>query len=74
MPAILKSGRALILQLSEYKSRLSPLSLRLFLMQYHPRKGDALMFMSVHPNGTFDKHALHGGCPVEKGEKMVMTR
>jgi prolyl 4-hydroxylase len=42
--------------------------------KYRPRKGDALMFMSVHPNGTFDKHALHGGCPVKKGVKMVMTK
>lgn len=46
----------------------------LWHVQYHPRRGDALMFMSIHPNGTFDKHALHGGCPVIKGEKMVMTR
>ena len=44
------------------------------LVQYLPRKGDALMFYSVHPNGTFDKHALHGGCPVKKGVKMVMTK
>ena len=43
-------------------------------MQYKPRKGDALAFFSMHPNGTFDKHALHGGCPVIKGEKMVMTK
>lgn len=42
--------------------------------KYKPRKGDALMFYSVHPNGTFDKHALHGGCPVKKGTKMVMTK
>lgn len=43
-------------------------------LQYKPRKGDALMFYSMQPNGTFDKHALHGGCPVVKGEKIVMTR
>ncbi|CAK0751918.1 hypothetical protein CVIRNUC_002105 [Coccomyxa viridis] len=42
--------------------------------QYKPRRGDALMFYSMHPNGTFDKHALHGGCPVVKGEKWVATK
>jgi len=39
-----------------------------------PRKGDALMFHSLHVNGTFDKHALHGGCPVKKGTKWVATK
>lgn len=43
-------------------------------VQYKPRKGDAVLFHSMYPNGTFDKHALHGGCPVVKGEKIVMTR
>ncbi|CAL5227680.1 g10688 [Coccomyxa viridis] len=42
--------------------------------RYKPRRGDALMFYSMHPNGTFDKHALHGGCPVIKGEKWVATK
>jgi len=43
-------------------------------LQYKPRSGDALLFWSIHPNGTFDKHALHGGCPVTKGEKWVATK
>ena len=43
-------------------------------LQYKPRAGDALLFWSIHPNGTFDKHALHGGCPVMKGEKWVATK
>lgn len=38
-------------------------------LKYLPRAGDAVLFYSVHPNGTFDKHALHGGCPVIEGEK-----
>ncbi|KAK9906518.1 hypothetical protein WJX75_003233 [Coccomyxa subellipsoidea] len=42
--------------------------------KYKPRMGDALMFYSMHPNGTFDKHALHGGCPVIAGEKWVATK
>lgn len=44
------------------------------LAQYKPRMGDALMFYSMHPNGTFDKHALHGGCAVTAGEKWVATK
>ena len=32
------------------------------------------MFYSLHPNGTFDRHALHGGCPVVTGEKFVATK
>ncbi len=38
-----------------------------------PRKGDALLFYSAHPNGSADLQALHGGCPVVKGEKWVAT-
>jgi len=40
-----------------------------------PRKGDALLFWSMDPDGkTLDKHALHGGCPVVSGTKHVMTK
>lgn len=56
------------------RERLSSESQSAVGLQYHPRKGDALMFFSMHPNGTFDKHALHGGCPVKRGEKIVMTK
>mmetsp|Transcript_7205 Transcript_7205/g.18607 ORF Transcript_7205/g.18607 Transcript_7205/m.18607 type:complete len:365 (+) Transcript_7205:240-1334(+) len=42
--------------------------------KYKPVKGDAVLFYSLHPNGTIDKHSLHGGCPVHKGEKWVMTK
>ncbi len=38
-----------------------------------PRKGDALLFYSAHPNGSADSQALHGGCPVRGGEKWVAT-
>lgn len=43
-------------------------------LKYQPRAGDAVLFYSMHPNGTFDKHALHGGCPVKQGEKWVATK
>lgn len=43
-------------------------------MKYLPRAGDALLFFSVNPDNELDKHALHGGCPVKKGIKWVMTK
>jgi prolyl 4-hydroxylase len=43
-------------------------------LKYKPKAGDALLFWSIHPNGTFDKHALHGGCAVVKGQKWVATK
>jgi hypothetical protein len=42
--------------------------------QYKPRRGDALLFYSLHHNGSVDARALHGGCPVIKGEKWVATK
>lgn len=29
-----------------------------------PRAGDALLFWSMHPDHSLDRHSLHGGCPV----------
>ncbi|CAM6095079.1 unnamed protein product [Calypogeia fissa] len=43
-------------------------------LKVKPRQGDALLFYSIHPNGTFDAAALHGSCPVTKGEKWVATK
>lgn len=42
--------------------------------KYKPRAGDALLFYSTYPSGELDQHSLHGGCPVVKGEKWVMTK
>lgn len=39
-----------------------------------PRMGDALLFWSSKVDGGLDRHALHGGCPVVKGEKWVATK
>ncbi|GAB2266374.1 Probable prolyl 4-hydroxylase 4 [Dionaea muscipula] len=39
-----------------------------------PRKGDALLFFSLHPNATPDPSSLHGGCPVIEGEKWSATK
>ncbi|PNH11859.1 Transmembrane prolyl 4-hydroxylase [Tetrabaena socialis] len=42
--------------------------------KYMPRMGDAVLFWGVKPNGEIDPHALHGGCPVKRGEKWVATK
>lgn len=43
-------------------------------LAYKPKAGDALLFYSIFPNGTFDRRSLHGGCPVISGEKWVATK
>ncbi|MQM13920.1 hypothetical protein Taro_046845 [Colocasia esculenta] len=39
-----------------------------------PRKGDALLFFSLHPDATPDTSSLHAGCPVLEGEKWSATK
>ncbi|XP_076912020.1 putative prolyl 4-hydroxylase 7 [Bidens hawaiensis] len=39
-----------------------------------PKKGDALLFFNLHPNGTTDRMSLHGSCPVIEGEKWLATK
>ncbi|KAF3326337.1 putative prolyl 4-hydroxylase 7 [Carex littledalei] len=39
-----------------------------------PRKGDALLFFSLHPDATTDENSLHGSCPAIKGEKWSATK
>ncbi|KAL8132383.1 hypothetical protein AgCh_008032 [Apium graveolens] len=39
-----------------------------------PRKGDALLFYSLHPDATTDPLSLHGSCPVIEGEKWSATK
>lgn len=43
-------------------------------LKVKPRQGDGLLFYSLFPNGTIDKKALHGSCPVIRGEKWVATK
>ncbi len=38
-----------------------------------PRKGDAVAFFSLRPDGVLDRGALHGGCPVISGTKYAAT-
>ncbi|GAV63367.1 Hpt domain-containing protein/2OG-FeII_Oxy_3 domain-containing protein [Cephalotus follicularis] len=39
-----------------------------------PRRGDALLFFSLHPNALPDQSSLHAGCPVIEGEKWSATK
>lgn len=39
-----------------------------------PEKGKAVLFYDVGPNGKEDPMSFHGGAPVIKGEKWIMTR
>jgi len=39
-----------------------------------PKKGDALLFFSLHPSAEPDPMSLHTGCPVVEGEKWSATK
>jgi prolyl 4-hydroxylase len=39
-----------------------------------PKKGDAVLFYDLNVDGTEDNEALHGGMPVSKGEKWIVTK
>lgn len=39
-----------------------------------PRRGDALLFFSLHPTAIPDPSSLHAGCPVLEGEKWSATK
>ncbi|KAE9618000.1 putative procollagen-proline 4-dioxygenase [Lupinus albus] len=39
-----------------------------------PKKGDALLFFSLHLNATTDTRSLHRSCPVIEGEKWSATK
>lgn len=40
----------------------------------NPRKGCAVLFYNVTPDGADDPRSLHGGAPVLEGEKWIMTK
>lgn len=39
-----------------------------------PKKGDALLFYSLKPDGTSDAYSLHTGCPIISGVKWTATK
>lgn len=44
------------------------------LFAVKPKKGDALLFFSLHPDASTDSDSLHGSCPVIEGEKWSATK
>lgn len=40
----------------------------------NPTKGSAVLFYNCKPDGNEDPLSLHGGAPVRKGEKWIMTK
>jgi prolyl 4-hydroxylase len=42
--------------------------------KWRGRKGTAIYFWNVMPDGTRDERSLHGGLPVTHGEKWLMTQ
>lgn len=39
-----------------------------------PKKGDAILFWNMNPNGSVDPKTLHAGLPVIKGTKWCLTK
>lgn len=44
------------------------------LLAVKPRRGDALLFWNLKPDGTLDPKSLHAGCPVVRGNKWSATK
>jgi prolyl 4-hydroxylase len=42
--------------------------------RYKGRKGDALFFWNVGPDGSPDKRTLHAGLPPVSGEKWLLSQ
>ena len=38
------------------------------------RKGEALLFWNVAPDGALDERTLHAGLPVTRGEKWMLSQ
>lgn len=43
-------------------------------LSFKPRRGDAVLFYNLHPNGEPDRKTLHGSVPVIRGEKWGATK
>ena len=41
------------------------------LLAIKPRRGAAVLFYTLMPDGKVDAHSIHGSCPVLKGQKTV---
>lgn len=43
-------------------------------LKVQPKRGDALLFRNVHPDGRMDHRMRHAGMPVQSGTKWLATR
>jgi prolyl 4-hydroxylase len=43
-------------------------------LKVKPKRGEGLLFYNLLPHGETDSNALHGGLPVIKGEKFIVTK
>ena len=43
-------------------------------LQVKPEKARAIVFYSLHMDGTFNRKSLHGACPVEEGVKWAANK
>lgn len=41
---------------------------------FHPRKGQALIWNNLYPDGAPNYDTLHSGLPVERGHKIIITK
>jgi prolyl 4-hydroxylase len=41
---------------------------------FQPRKGQALIWNNLHPDGTPNRDTLHSGMPVARGHKIIITK
>jgi prolyl 4-hydroxylase len=41
---------------------------------FQPRKGQALIWNNLHPDGTPNRATLHSGMPVARGQKIIITK
>jgi prolyl 4-hydroxylase len=41
---------------------------------FFPRKGQAVIWNNLYPDGTVNRDTLHAGMPVEKGQKVIITK
>lgn len=41
---------------------------------FYPKKGQALIWNNLYPDGSVNPDSIHHGMPVEKGEKIIITK
>jgi len=41
---------------------------------FQPQQGRAIVWNSLYPDGSVNRNTLHAGLPVEKGEKIIITK